>query len=164
MKTISDACVLLALAAAMALACGPGSAQRASRPKEQARVSDIEVIAGESIGPIRLGMKKAELPSGTKLEADISGEFQGIHFMLDQNVVSEVWIPNLRAFPTPIRFNGHTVARDATGDVLKKTFGPCTRIEGVIGGTRYQCTPGVALGFDFEESGAFVQLRVQTKR
>jgi hypothetical protein len=116
------------------------------------------------IGRIRIGMKRADLPSGTKLDADISGDFQGIHFMLDQNVVSEVWSPNLRVFPTPIEFNGHPVAKDATADLLKKTFGPCTRIEGVIGGTRYRCTPGVALGFDFEESGAFVQLRVQMKQ
>jgi hypothetical protein len=145
------------------ICCGPGNPQPAAGTKEQPDVSAIEVIAGERIGAIRLGMKKNELPSGTQVEADVAGEFEGIHFMLEREAVSEVWIPNLRAFPKLLSFKGQTVPKDASPDSLKKTFGPCTRVEGIVGGVRYKCTPGIALGLDFEESGAFVQLRVQTK-
>jgi hypothetical protein len=126
-------------------------------------VSVIEVVAGERIGAIRLGMKRADLPPGTVVEADVTGAFEGIHFMLERDAVNEVWIPNLRAFAKPLSYNGRTVVKDAQPELLKAMFGPCSRMESIVGGVRYACAPGIALGLDFEETGAFVQLRVHSK-
>lgn len=93
----------------------------------------------------------------------ISGELDGIHFLLDRDVVSEVWLSVLRTSPTTVRCKGAAMAETQRSLHSKSTFVPCTRDEGVIGGVRYLCAPGLGLGFDFKETGAFVQVRVQPK-
>ena len=125
-------------------------------------MSKIEIVPGERIGAIKLGAKKTELPIGTFVQAGVRGEHQGVQFSLEKDRVREVWIDDLREFEKPIFFQGKAVAKDASVDSLKHTFGPCSKVKSTKDEARYECNSGIQLGLDPEETGEFVRIRVRS--
>jgi hypothetical protein len=128
---------------------------------ENGKPNKTEIISNHSIGEIRIGMKRAELPK--EAQASILNDsriFHGIRFRLNEDVVEDVWI-ELRNFPHELRFRGRSVQRDASVEELKTLFGPCTRVTWVRGGIHYNCQGGVTLGFDIQESEEFVEMRLK---
>ena len=164
MSGCNDSITVLGLVALLAVpSCTPDKPAKARvQSRSEATVNDVDVIPGKAIGAIRLGLKTTELPLQCVLEQGVAGEYQGIHFLLDRGVVSEVWIEDLRTFPKPVRFQGEVLAQDLSVDELKQRLGPCKPVQGVIGGARYLCTHGLVLGLDSEERGDFVQIRVRS--
>jgi hypothetical protein len=125
-------------------------------------MSAVDIVPGTSIGMIRIGTRAADLPKGATV-ADSAGQLDGIRFSLVAGAVNDVWIDDIRTFPHEIRLGGNPVNRKASLDELKKVFGPCDRVEGVKGGTFFNCRNGMAIGTDPEETGAFVQLRLKPR-
>lgn len=77
--------------------------------------------------------------------------------------MSDVWIDDIRTFPHERRLAGNLVTWKASLEEIKKMFGPCDRVDGVKGGTFFNCRNGMAIGIDPDESGAFVQLRLKPR-
>ena len=122
----------------------------------------VEIIPKQSIGEIRLGAKRAELPADVEVRDGI-GDHHGTQFMLEGDTVDDVWIDDLRSFPHEVRFRGQALKPQATVEELKALFGPCTKVEGVLGGVFFNCGIGVTLGLDAQGQGQFVQIRLKPR-
>jgi len=124
----------------------------------------IEIIPNRAIGEFRIGMNRKELSKEARatIENDV-GLFQGVNFVLNGDVVEDVWIDDLRKFRHDIRFRERLVSRNASIDDLKTLFGPCSRDRTGRGGIYYNCGGGVVLGFDIEESEKYVQIRLKNR-
>lgn len=55
-----------------------------------------------SIGKVVLGAKAEELPKGAVISG-VAGELEGVHFLLVDGRVDDVWIEDLRTFPGVVR-------------------------------------------------------------
>jgi len=142
------------------------SCQSSDRPakvsQQETKTMHVEIIPKKAIGALQLGAKKADLPEGATFD-DIAGHYQGIKFLLDGDKVEDVWIDDIRTFPHELLFRGKPVPKDASVDDLKALFAPCTEVEGILGGTFFNCREGIALGLDHEGKGKVVQIRLKPR-
>ena len=125
-------------------------------------MSAVDIVPGTSIGMIRVGTRTGDLPKGATI-IDSGGQLDGIRFSLAAGAVNDVWIDDIRSFPQDLRLAGALMNRKASLDELKRVLGPCDRVEGVKGGSFFNCRNGMAIGTDPEETGAFVQLRLKPR-
>ncbi len=137
-------------------ACEPSTTKKL--PPENHEMK-MEIVAGASIGPLRLGMPRDEIPEARRVERG-AGSVDNIEFFLENDVIVELWIKDLRSFPHEVRYEGRTVDPLATSTQLKEIFGPCSETEPVLGGVRFDCAPGLQLGFGGPD-GSSVQVRVR---
>jgi hypothetical protein len=120
----------------------------------------IEIIPGESIGQLALGTPRAKLPSDVTIEHD-TGTIDGIHFLIEQGFVHEIWIDDLRTLHHEVNYKGKTIDRQATRTQLQELFGPCSKVEQVLGGTRITCASGLQLGIGSAGPVETVQIRIR---
>jgi hypothetical protein len=119
----------------------------------------VDIVPRVSIGEIRLGAKVSELPGRASLNPP-AGEFDGIRFVLDENqLVSDIWIEDLRTFKKVVRVQGKSVPSNASIAELEAVLGACTQVSGVKGGFFYNCASGLALGTDLAKTT--LQVRVK---
>lgn len=157
LRVFSLGAMLGVLTASLIAGCRAKPADRSSDPPV---LPSVELTAGVGIGAIKLGMRREILPAAAAFLPNQEGEYDGLRFLLDQETIREVWIPNLRYFPAPVLYRGQRVERSLGVEELKRVFGPCTRIRTEVGRARYGCADGLVLGFDFKEAGELVQIRV----
>jgi hypothetical protein len=120
----------------------------------------IQIVPGRSIGGIAPGASVGTLPAAAAHDAQ-SGQWNGVHFTIADGKIDDVWVDDLRALPGGAEIDGQALARDASLDELKRSLGPCEKIEGAKGGVFFRCARGLVLGCDFEEKGTFVQIRLR---
>ena len=153
---------LVSSGAALLLILPNGACERraASAPTSNDRENNmqIEIVPSVSIGPLRLGTSQRELPDGVTLQHE-AGSFDGIHFLLEDDVVQEIWIDDLRTLPHELTYKGQAVDRQSTVAKLEEIFGPCSGAEEVMGGRRIACASGVQLGIG--AVGDTVQIRIR---
>jgi len=121
----------------------------------------IDITPKRSIGKVVLGSKVDQLPKGA-IVSGVAGELDGVHFLIQDARVEDVWIEDLRKFPVPVRFAGRTIARDTPLAELKALFGSCQEVA-VKGGGYFNCSAGIAIGTDSAQQGEFVQLRLKPR-
>ena len=138
------------------------SCKRESTTTKETKVSHsriVEIVPGKSIGDVRLGMKIGSLPARAAINRP-GGTFDEIRFLIGEaDVVEDVWIEDIRAFPHELRFQGKSIPPDATIEDLNALLGKCERISDIKGGIFYNCAAGLALGTDF--SRKTLQIRVK---
>jgi hypothetical protein len=122
----------------------------------------VEIVPKQSIGAIRLGAKRSELPADVEIH-DTVGIHRGTQFILDHDSVDDVWIDDLRSFPHELRFRGQPVKPQAGVEELKALFGPCAKVAGILGGIFFNCSAGVTLGVDSQGQGRSVQIRLKPR-
>ena len=123
--------------------------------------SGIDITPKRSIGRVVLGSKVDQLPKGA-IVSGVAGEIDGVHFLIQDARVEDVWIEDLRKFPVPLRFAGRTIARDTPLADLKALFGSCQEVV-VKGGVFFNCSAGITIGTDSAQQGEFVQLRLKPR-
>jgi hypothetical protein len=151
--------VLFSLALALLGCRGKGNKDAMQRPS--AVQSEIDVKPKRSIGKVSLGTKPEDLPKGA-IVSGVAGELEGVHFLLQDGQVEDVWIEDLRKFPFPVRFEGRTLDRDAPLAELKSLFGTCEQVT-AKGGVFFNCSKGVTIGTDARQRGEFIQLRLKPR-
>lgn len=125
----------------------------------QAVERKVTIVPASAIGPIRLGMHRADLPQGALIQMP-GGTYEGIHFLLsEREEVEDIWIDDIKTFPATLELNGRTFPRSASIEGLEAIVGKCDRLQGRKGGVFFNCATGVALGRDF--SGSTIQVRVK---
>lgn len=151
-------CLPLVLASALLLTI----ACKRNDPMKNAS-DTVEIVPGKSIGALRLGTKSAELPATAKMQGG-RGELEGILFVLgDDGSIQDIWIADLRVFPTKLVMAQREVPTQAPLAELQRFFGGCVEVEGIKGGRFYNCSTGVALGCPWDGSDGFVQLRINPR-
>jgi len=120
----------------------------------------IEIIPGVAIGTVRLGMPRRELPTGVTIQRD-AGVLEGVHFLLDNDVVDEIWIEDLRTLGREVKYKGQRIDGQASLEQLQEIFGPCAAPEEVLGGTRIACASGVQLGIASDGPTTSIQVRLR---
>ena len=119
----------------------------------------IEIIPGQSIGEVKLGMKVNELPSRTVIHRP-AGMLDDIRLLLNEaGEIADIWIEDVHTFPHKLRLRGKTIPQDASIESLRTLFGKCEPISGLKGGIFYNCAIGLALGTDFSQKT--LQIRVK---
>jgi hypothetical protein len=131
-------------------------------PQGRPEAMVVEIVPKQSIGEIRLGAKRSELPAAVEIHDGV-GNHRGTQFLLDGDTVDDVWIDDLRSFPHELRFRGQPVQKHASVEELKALFGPCTKVEGVLGGIYFNCDTGLTLGLDAQGQGQSVQIRLKPR-
>ena len=127
--------------------------------REEATVGqEMAVMPGEGIGPIRLGVRRSDLPAGISI-VDGVGAFEGIQVSVYGDRVVEVWVEDLRSLSKDLVFRGQSVDPQISPEDLKRLFGPCEPIPELIGGDGYDCAGGVRLGFGLHGQGVQLRLR-----
>ncbi len=120
---------------------------------------------GESLGPIRLGMARADLDKlGLPIEKksdDGTTSFLKVgafEVELCAGKVVEAWLDDLRQAPSCLVFGSHEIAKDLPRkDVIAK-FSDCGELPPRTGGSFTQCeSGGIRLGYGM---GDFLQVRV----
>jgi hypothetical protein len=129
--------------------------------KPSVNQTTIDIVPRRSIGKIVLGAKTEELPKGAVISG-VAGELEGVHFLLADGRVDDVWIDDLRTLPGVVRHDGRPIAKDASLADVKALFGPCMEVK-VKGGAFYNCATGVTIGTDFAQEGQFIQLRLKPR-
>jgi hypothetical protein len=122
---------------------------------------EIDIKPGRSIGKVSLGASAADLPQGAPASGPV-GEVEGVHFLLENGHVEDVWIEDLRTIPLPVRFAGRAIARDTPLAELKSMFGACEQVT-TKGGVFFNCSAGVTIGTDGGQQGTFIQLRLKPR-
>lgn len=122
----------------------------------------IEIVPGQSIGGVRIGLRAEELPKQATLSGP-RGELNGIFFLVVDGKVDDVWIDDLRKTERGVRVAGRLIAPDASLDEVKRSFGTCKKVPDVKGGVFFNCDAGVAIGCDFSEEGQFIQIRLKSR-
>jgi hypothetical protein len=70
-------------------------------------------------------------------------------------------VDDLRALPDGAAADGVVLSPTASLDEVKRLLAPCEPAEPVKGGVFFRCAHGLLVGTDFEEKGAFIQLRLR---
>jgi hypothetical protein len=159
MRARSLPCSVLAVVGALCSSCQQH--EPAAPPQKKPETMVVEIVPKQSIGQIRLGAKRSELPAGIAIRDGV-GTHHDTQFLLDGDTVDDVWIEDLRTFPHELRYRGQQLQPKASVEELKALFGPCTKVEGILGGIYFNCA-GVTLGFDAQGRGEFVQIRLKPR-
>lgn len=120
----------------------------------------IEIVPRESIGKLRLGTPRRNLSDELKIEHGV-GSMDHVHFLLEHDIVQEIWIDDLRTFPHEVTYKGRSVDRGATVSQLSEIFGPCSEVEQVLGGTRLTCASGLQVGIGSAGPEETIQIRMR---
>jgi hypothetical protein len=148
---------LLVLVVCASFAAGPA----ASRPNgARSKRRRVDIVPGKSIGVLHLGQRRRDLPDPRAVD-DGFGELGGIHFLLDADIVAELWIDDIRSFPGDLRAGGRPLPATSTIDEVKKRFGPCLEAPPRLGGTEYLCKSGVRVGHTLYGAEEYIQIRVK---
>jgi hypothetical protein len=127
---------------------------------ETSMTQKIAVVPGRSIGGIELGTARDRLPAGAVITTDI-GSVGAIGFSLAGQTVDDVWVDDLEANPVSFEIDGQIVSSTSGLADWERLLGDCMRVDGVIGGTFYNCRRGLTLGFDI--AGALSQIRLKPR-
>lgn len=118
----------------------------------------IELRPGRSIGEIRLGMTRAEVPAQAVLTRH-AGQLGPIRFLFADERVEDIWVEGLETGTLRVRIAGKLLAQNGTVSELTPVLGTCARLDATLGGTFYNCQTGVAIGLDV--TGKLTQVRVK---
>lgn len=110
------------------------------------------------MGPIKVGVRAEDLPSAITIEDGV-GRVGSIRFLMAGGIVDDIWIEGLASGQVTVEAGRRTFSKVPDVASLKGILGDCAVVEGIIGGTYYNCANGLAVGVDVD--GRVTQLRVR---
>ena len=144
----------------LAVACVGPSPSAQGEKATQVDMQTLDIIPGKSIGTVRLGMSRSELPARAQVSGSV-GVLDGVSFELVGDTVADAWIEDVRTFAGEVRLQSKVIAKDIQLESLKQLVGPCEPVS-TKGGVFFNCS-GVAVGTDFEGKGDFIQIRLKPR-
>lgn len=143
----------------------PSVAPSATATPQPQPGSCLELVPGKFLGPVRLGMTRADLVK-LALPIEEKSKGDGTEFLklgayqveLCGGKVVEVWLEDLRAAPSCLAFGEKSIAKDLPRERVIREFRDCKELPPRKGGTFTECEGGgLRLGYGM---GDFLQVRV----